>query len=99
MPYASLTAGLIVAAALPVANLARLQKAVATQKVRTEQGAERQKRKRADERKGHQIDRRKKYTRERDTRVPTESGRCEEGKSRCEGREGSAGASTGCDCD
>ena len=66
MPYASLTAGLIVAAALPVPNLARLQKAVAIQKVRTEQGAERQKRKRADERKGHQIDRRKKYTRERE---------------------------------
>ena len=35
--------------------------------MRTEQGAERQKRKRADERKGHQIDRRKKYTRERET--------------------------------
>ena len=35
-------AGLIVAAEVPVANLARLQKAAATQKVRTDQGAERE---------------------------------------------------------
>ena len=58
---------MIVAAELPVANLARLQKAAATQKVRTEQGVERKKRKCADEKKGDQIDRRKKYRRERET--------------------------------
>ena len=58
---------MIVAAELPVANLARLQQAAATHKVSTEQGAERKKRKRADETKGHQIDRGKKYTREKVT--------------------------------
>ena len=56
VPYASLVAGLIVVAELPVADLARLQKAAATQKVRTEQGVERKKRNRADEKKGDQID-------------------------------------------
>ena len=66
-PYASLMAGLIVAAEVPVANLARLQKAVATQKVRTNQGAEREKRKQADKAKNYQIDRRKKYRREKVT--------------------------------
>ena len=55
---------MIVVAELPVADLARLQKAAATQKVRTEQGVERKKRNRADEKKGDQIDRRKKYRRE-----------------------------------
>ena len=60
VPSASLVAGLIVVAELPVADLARLQKAAATQKVRTEQGVERKKRKCADEKKGAQIDRRKK---------------------------------------
>ena len=50
-----------------LANLARLQKAVATQKVRTNQGAEREKRKQADKAKNYQIDRRKKYRREKET--------------------------------
>ena len=58
---------MIVAAELPVADLARLQQAAATQKVRIEQGVERKKRKRADEKKGDQIDRRKKYRREKVT--------------------------------
>ena len=67
VPYASLVAGLIVAAELPVADLARLQKAAATQKVRTEQGVERKKRNSADKKKGDQIDRRKKYREEKVT--------------------------------
>ena len=67
VPYASLVAGLIVAAELPVADLARLQKAAATQKVRTEQGVEREKRKQVDKAKNYQIDRRKKYRREKET--------------------------------
>ena len=78
VPSASLVAGLIVVAELPVADLARLQKAAATQKVRTEQGVERKKRNRADEKKGDQIDRREKYRREpqrgSDTKVRSESG-------------------------
>ena len=55
---------MIVVAELPVADRARSQKAAATDKVRTEQGVERKRRNRAEEKKGDQIDRRKKYRRE-----------------------------------
>ena len=58
---------MIVAAEVPVADLARSPKAAATQKVRTEQGVERKKRNSADEKKGDQIERRKKYRREKVT--------------------------------
>ena len=62
---------MIVVAEVPVADLARLQKAAATQnlgqKVRTEQGVEREKRNQTDKAKNYQIDRRKKYRREKET--------------------------------
>ena len=69
MPYASLVAGLVVAADLPVheANAAQWQRAAAAQRTRTDQGVERKKRKLADEAKNHQVDRRKKYRREKVT--------------------------------
>ena len=66
MPYASVVAGLVAAAAVPRGDVEALRKAAQTQALRRSQKEKREKRKAKDMRKSAQVDRRLKYARQRE---------------------------------